>query len=293
MSSAAVPFVSGIRNIVSLYDAFIVDLWGVIYEEQHLCYGVFNALSQLNDEGKKVVFLSNSPLRSADVAKNLERMGVKPRLYRGVLTAGEIIYHELRAGIDPFFANMGRKCFHLGPDDYWQPFAPLGYVCVPNIDEADFIFVTGTFGTQDSLDKYEPFFKVCLSRRLPMICACPDPFVMQNGVLHIAAGALAAQYQKSGGNVFWRGKPDPSVFEYCLEGMDVPDRRRVAVIGDSLATDMKGANHAGLDALFVAGGVHAKELGVNRGQQPDMDRTAALLRQNDCFVRGVLPAFIW
>lgn len=75
--------------------------------------------------------------------------------------------------------------------------------------------------------------------------------------------------------------------------MDVPDRRRVAVIGDSLATDMKGANHAGLDALFVAGGVHAKELGVNRGQQPDMDRMAALLRQNDCFVRGVLPAFIW
>lgn len=209
MSSAAVPFVSGIRNIVSLYDAFIVDLWGVIYEEQHLCYGVFNALSQLNDEGKKVVFLSNSPLRSADVAKNLERMGVKPRLYRGVLTAGEIIYHELRAGIDPFFANMGRKCFHLGPDDYWQPFAPLGYVCVPNIDEADFIFVTGTFGTQDSLDKYEPFFKVCLSRRLPMICACPDPFVMQNGVLHIAAGALAAQYQKKRRQCFLARKTRP------------------------------------------------------------------------------------
>ncbi len=293
LSNAAVPFIAGIRNLVSVYDAFIVDLWGVIYEEQHLCYGVFNALSQLNDEGKKVVFLSNSPLRSFEVAKNLERMGVKPRLYQGVLTSGEMIYHEMQAAISPFFMNLGRRCFHLGPDCYWHPFASLGYTAVRNIDEADFILASGTFGTRDEMEKYDPFLKVCLSRRLPMICVCPDPFVYQNGVLHVAAGALAAQYQKNGGNVFWRGKPDPAVFEYCLEGMDVPDRRRVAVIGDSLMTDIKGANLSGLDALFVAGGFHAKELGVTRGQQPDAESLSALLVQNDCSVRGILPAFVW
>lgn len=34
--------------------------------------------------------------------KTLERMGVKRYLYYGVLTAGEVIYHELRRRVDPF-----------------------------------------------------------------------------------------------------------------------------------------------------------------------------------------------
>ncbi|MGN0904135.1 MAG: TIGR01459 family HAD-type hydrolase [Alphaproteobacteria bacterium] len=288
-----IPFLSGLRSAAPAYDAFIVNLWGVIHEERHLCFGVFNALSQLNDLGKQVIFLSNSPYRISDVVRNLEKMGVKRHMYRGVLTAGEVIYHELRTRSDPFFSNLGRKCFHLGPDCFWKPYAELGYIPVPNIDEADFIFATGTFGTGDSLEKYEPFFKVCLSRRLPMICACPDPYVLQDGVPHLAAGALAAQYQNVGGNVFWRGKPDPAVFEYCVEGFENVAKPRIAVVGDSVVTDMCGAAYAELDALFVAGGVHAKELGVSRGQQPDMERLQSLLRRNECTVRAVLPAFIW
>jgi len=56
---------------------------------------------------------------------------------------------------------------------------------------------------------------------------------------------------------------------------------------------VRGANAAGLDALFVAGGIHAKDLGVSRGQQPDAERVADLLARHDCTVRAVLPAFVW
>ena len=287
------PYIAGLRSVASLYDAFIVDLWGVIYEEQRLCVGVFNALSQLSDAGKQVIFLSNTATRSAQTAKKLERMGIKRYQYRGVLTSGEIIYHELRARTDPFFANLQRRCFHLGPEKYWQSFADLGYIVVKNIDEADFILLTGTFGTQDTLSKYEPFFKACLSRRLPMICACPDSFVLKDGVPHLAAGAIAAQYQSMGGSVFWHGKPETAVFEYCVSGFDVSDKSRVAVIGDSLTADIQGANKAGLDALFIAGGIHAKELGISRGQQPAPERVASLVARHDCTARAVLPAFVW
>ncbi len=287
------PYIAGLRSVASLYDAFIVDLWGVIYEEQRLCVGVFNALSQLSDAGKQVIFLSNTATRSAQTAKKLERMGIKRYQYRGVLTSGEIIYHELRARTDPFFANLQRRCFHLGPEKYWQSFADLGYIVVKNIDEADFILLTGTFGTQDTLSKYEPFFKACLSRRLPMICACPDSFVLKDGVPHLAAGAIAAQYQSMGGSVFWHGKPETAVFEYCVSGFDVSDKSRVAVIGDSLTADIQGANKAGLDALFIAGGIHAKELGISRGQQPAPERVASLFARHDCTARAVLPAFVW
>ena len=288
-----VPYFSGLRFIASAYDAFIVDLWGVVYEENKLCYGVFNALSQLKEIGKEVVFLSNTPHRVATTAKNLERMGVKRHLYTGLLTAGEVVYHEMRARSDAFFSKLGNRCFHLGPDEYWADFATLDYKPVATIDEADFILATGTFGTQDSMAKYEPFFKVCLSRRLPMICACPDPFIVKNGQIHIGAGALAAQYQKVGGNIFWKGKPDSSVFEYCLEGLKTSDRLRVAVIGDSFATDVAGANYAGLDAVFVAGGSHAKDLKIKRGEEPDAAALTALQHRYGCHLKAVLPAFVW
>lgn len=287
-----IPYIAGLRAVASSYDAFIVDLWGVVYEEQRLCFGVFNALSQLNDAGKKIVFLSNAPVRSANMVKTLERMGVKRYLYRGVLTAGELIWHEMNRRVDPFFANLGDRCFHLGPESLWTPFSDLGYVPVPDIDEADFVLLTGTMGAHDTLGKYDPFFKACLSRRLPMVCADPDSFVLKDGVLQMAAGALAAQYQTMGGSVFWRGKPDPAVFDYCVEGLNA-DPSRVAVIGDTVQTDIYGANLAHMDALFVAGGVHAKELGIARGQQPNSDRVRSLMRRYGCDVAAVLPAFIW
>ncbi len=287
-----IPYIAGLRAAAPSYDAFIVDLWGVVYEERRLCFGVFNALSQLNDAGKRVVFLSNSPVRSADMVKTLERMGVKRYLYRGVLTAGELIWNEMNRRVDPFFANLGDRCFHLGPDELWTTFSDLGCVPVPDIDEADFVLITGTPGPRDTLGKYDPFFKACLSRRLPMICACPDSFVLKDGVLQMAAGALAAQYQKMGGSVFWRGKPDPAVFDYCVEGLNA-EKSRVAVVGDTVQTDIYGANLAGLDALFVAGGVHAKELGVSRGQQPAPDRVQSLMRRYGCDVAAVMPAFVW
>ena len=287
-----IPYIAGIRYLSPAYDAFIVDLWGVVYEEQRLCFGVFNALSQLKEEEKKVLFLSNSPLRSADMSKVLERMGVKRGLYYGVLTAGEIVYHEMRRRMDPFFSDLGYRCFHIGPETSWLPYADLGYTPVSDINEADFFFVTGTTEKFDLPENYEPLFKKGLSRHLPMICACPDSFVLRKGVPCMMAGALAAQYQQLGGAVFWRGKPDPSVFLYCVEGLKT-DKSRVAVIGDCVQTDIYGANLAGLDALFIAGGIHTGELGINRGQQPDANRVISLMNRNACTARAVLPAFVW
>lgn len=288
-----IPFVSGIKAIAPLYDAFIVDLWGVVYEENRLCIGAFNTLSQLAELKKQVIFLSNTPNRSSETAKKIERLGVKPYQYKGVLTSGEIIYYELKSRQNPFFANLGRRCFHLGPVKYIEGMNDLGLVMVQNIDEAEFILINGTFSPRDELSKYEPFFKKCMQRRLPMICGSPDSFVMKDGIPYIAAGGLAAHYQSMGGNVFWRGKPDVGVFNYCIGGFNVSAKSRIAVIGDSIPSDMIGANNAGLDAIFVAGGVHARELGISRGQTPNPDKVRNLFNQYNASAKLVIPAFVW
>ena len=51
---------------------------------------------------------------------------------------------------------------------------------------------------------------------------------------------------------------------------------RALVIGDSLTTDIAGAEAAGLDSLFVTGGIHAEALAVEEGEEPEPARLAAL-----------------
>ena len=49
---------------------------------------------------------------------------------------------------------------------------------------------------------------------------------------------------------------------------------RILVVGDSLATDIAGAIAAGYDSLFVARGIHAEDLGIAPGAEPDPERLA-------------------
>ena len=39
-------------------------------------------------------------------------------------------------------------------------------------------------------------------------------------------------------------------------------RKHAVMIGDGLATDIKGARRAGIDAVWIAGGIHAVEVGL-------------------------------
>lgn len=45
-------------------------------------------------------------------------------------------------------------------------------------------------------------------------------------------------------------KPRPEFFDRVLEALKVSDRRRVAMVGDGLGTDILGANRAGIDSIW-------------------------------------------
>ena len=98
-----------------------------------------------------------------------------------------------------------------------------------------------------------------------MICANPDIVVQRGPRLIYCGGALAALYETLGGEAIMAGKPFGPIYDLALdlaalEMGAAPDRRRVLAIGDGVATDIAGAATQGLDALFVAGGIHAEDL---------------------------------
>jgi Predicted sugar phosphatases of the HAD superfamily len=50
-----------LSKIFQKYDAFIVDLWGVMHNGIILNSSAINAVKKLEANGKRVVFLSNAP----------------------------------------------------------------------------------------------------------------------------------------------------------------------------------------------------------------------------------------
>ncbi len=76
----------------------------------------------------------------------------------------------------------------------------------------------------------------------------------------IAPAALAALYEELGGEVVYFGKPHRPIYEVArhrlaeIAAAPVADARILAV-GDGPMTDIMGANDAGIDALFITGGI--------------------------------------
>ena len=106
------------------------------------------------------------------------------------------------------------------------------------------------------------------------MCVNPDIVIYrQGGVTAPCAGWLARHYREVyGGRVLYHGKPDPAIFRRAAAALGQGPDARILVVGDSLATDIKGAIAAGYDSLFVARGIYADELGIVPGAEPDPER---------------------
>jgi HAD superfamily hydrolase (TIGR01459 family) len=129
-----------------------------------------------------------------------------------------------------------------------------------------------------------------------MICANPDIVVERGHRLIYCAGALAELYETLGGKVLWAGKPHPPIYEHALtmaakaRGATTPSAR-VLAIGDSVRTDLAGANRMGLPCLFVTAGIHADELGER--DNPDAQAMQQLFAGASHPPKAVTPKLKW
>jgi HAD superfamily hydrolase (TIGR01459 family) len=274
--------ITGMREIAADYDGFVLDLWGVVHDGVHPYPGVLDCMAELMAAGKRIALLSNAPRRADDVVRRITAIGVPQGLYHAVMSSGEEAWQYLKQRDDPFYVGLGWKCLHICSDRDLEIRIGLDLDYVEDAEIADFILNTGPAGWDDTLDDYAPLLGASRERGLKMVCANPDLMVMHGAKMALCAGALAVHYEEIGGQVRWHGKPYPSVYDSCLELLGIADKSRILAIGDSMRTDIAGANGAELDCLLVAGGIHAEEFaGTGR---LDLDRIETVAA-----VAGVRP----
>ena len=276
----SIPLLSGIAPIAGRYDGFILDLWGVLHDGAHPMPGAVEALHRLREMGKRIVILSNAPRRSASVVERIAEIGIARTLYDDLLSSGEATWRWLKQG-----GPSGRRLFPIMAARDGSMLDGLDFEMASKIEAADFILNTGVESANDKVEDFENILRAGAARGLPMVCANPDLVVIHRGKAEICAGAIAQRYEEQGGLVHYFGKPHAPIYRDCFALLGVADHRRILAVGDSLRTDIAGANAAGIDGLLVLGGIHQEEL-------TDGDLESVIRRQG-VIPSAAVPVFRW
>jgi HAD superfamily hydrolase (TIGR01459 family) len=293
MASSEIQLVSGISEVTAAYQGFILDLWGVLHDGVAPYPGAVDCLRHLRRSGKRLAILSNAPRRAVEVAHRCAELGITPDLYDIIHSSGEETWLHLKERPDAFHRNLGRACYHLGPERDRGVLDGLDLVEVKQIADASFVLNTGAHMAEDEAADFEPLLQPAAERNLPMICANPDLEVIRGGVREICAGTLALRYEELGGFVCYHGKPHQSVYRRILAALDLGPEAHILAVGDSLRTDIAGARHAGLDSLLVTGGIHAEDLGGAAGTHPDPISLARICERAGEHPDFAVGAFVW
>lgn len=250
--------VPGLSALAERYDLLLCDIWGVVHNGREAFPRACDALARFRAGGGEVILISNSPRPRAGVVTQLDALGVPREAISRVVTSGDATRKLLSA-------RAPGPAWKIGPDRDDPLYDGLGLDFSP-LEDAAFIACTGPFDDEvETPDDYRERFVAAIARGLPMICANPDIVVQRGDKLIYCGGALAELYEALDGQVAMAGKPHAAIYELALAeaatltGRAV-DRRRVLCVGDGPRTDLRGANAQGLDALFIAAGIHGQEI---------------------------------
>ena len=274
---------TSVSELTTQYDAFLLDLWGVIHDGSAVYPGVTECLKNLRAQKKKVLFVSNAPRRSENVIAVLNKLGITPDLYDHVVSSGEVAHRYFEHD-----NSIGKRYFYIGPKKDEQLLYDLpGYERMECHANADFVLNAGFARDEQALDEFEHELNLCQARQIPMVCINPDlEIVKMDGSRFLCAGAIAARYTELGGDVLQFGKPYAEIYNRCFTLLGELPKERIIGIGDNIDTDVAGANAAGITSLLIMGGILEEKLHLLPINEESISRLEA-----HCAKSGHMPHY--
>lgn len=229
------------------YRLILCDIWGCVHDGVKLYPGAANRLLRWRREGRRVILITNAPRTADHVQRQVAELGLPRDAWDAITTGGE-------AGVDAL-SKIGEPVGFLGTAMDRGVLEERGVVIAQD-GRFRHLACTGLSPDRMAVDLYEAELRAWAAQGILMHCLNPDRVVVRGGVLELCAGSLADAYEAAGGKVQWYGKPYPAIYEHAFNQGGNPPKDQILAIGDGLQTDVLGAALAGVDCVFVQGGIH-------------------------------------
>lgn len=226
--------------------AFIFDLDGCVYIGNTLVPGVQAVLQTLRERGRRILFLTNNSREAGEELQvKLVRLGISARREE-ILSAVEVAGPFVRDRFGP------SRVLAIGAETLRRLLVDAGH-CLVSVEayrdaqvvvvghDFDFDYRKLTAATR-AVAGGAAFVAVNLDPRLPV----------ERGEFYPGCGTLVAAVAAAAGvTPEVVGKPTPHIFRAALARLGVPPEG-AAMVGDSLISDVQGAQAVGLRTIWLA-----------------------------------------
>lgn len=252
-------------SVIERYEAFLVDMDGVLYLDREPVAGAADFVRAVQRENKKLLFLTNnSKFTRAEYREKLAEVGIQAT-EQEVLTSAAATAEFLREN----YVLEGGTAYVIGGRGLEEEIAATGLLLLRGEEAREAGFVIVGWDTDLTYDKLR-LACLALHRGAVFIGTNPDATFPSPEGLWPGAGAIIAALERAAGReALVVGKPNLYMMQVALNRVGgIADR--TLMIGDRLDTDIMGGWRAGMDTCLVLTGVTKREDLEGRHPQPDL-----------------------
>ena len=227
---------------------FICDMDGVIYHGNRILPGVAEAVRWMADNGKKFVFLTNSPEKTPhELSMKLSRMGLDvsaDHFYTSAMATAQFLDSQ----------NAGCTAYVIGEAALTKALYDKGIYM--NDVNPEYVVVGET--RSYNFEKLEKAIEL-VRRGAKLIGTNPDTTGPTERGIMPATGSLVAPIEiATGKKAYFVGKPNPVMLRHGLRRLGLHSEE-IAFIGDRMDTDIIAGIESNIDTVLVLSGVTARE----------------------------------
>jgi HAD superfamily hydrolase (TIGR01450 family) len=249
-------------SLISLFDALLADLDGVVYAGPHAIPGAVESLQQLAGLGIGLGYVTNNASRTpAQVAAHLRELGA-PAEDKQVVSSSQAAAELLSSMLPP-----GARVLITGSPALAQEIGLVGLTPVTSQDEDPVAVVQGFNPGIGWKDLAEAAYVVTAGAL--WVATNTDMSIPQARGIAPGNGTLVAAVTAATGKTpLVAGKPEAPLFHAAAKRLAA---ERPLVVGDRLDTDILGGNNAGFATVAVLTGVDTKQtiLAARTAERPD------------------------
>lgn len=242
-----------LRDLLDRFDALLLDGYGVLNIGPDAVPGAAELIDAASAAGVELVVLTNGASKpSSQAGARYRSIGLSISDDR-VVSSRDALLRGMAEAEGPI-GVVGRFCDCPDDDRFTRLDAsdPDTWLTLRSI---------GFFGATGWDLSWQDCLEAALRHGVALHVANPDVAAPHPGAFSFEPGywTAAALAALGEADVHWYGKPHRPVFDLALETLEATtgrtnwDRDRIAMVGDSLHTDILGGNAAGLRSVLITG----------------------------------------